>query len=208
MADESGARLTWTYSAINIVTWAFTPTSFDVPRVRDAMRHTLRPGLVTGRPAEMASVSDEVVAGGVPVRKYVPKDAKPGALVFFHGGGWVLGDLDSYDILGRALADATHREVFSVSYRLAPESVYPAASNDCVAALRAIVARGGSVAVCGDSAGGNLAAVAAAACAAAGERLVGQVRQLHWRVGAVWMRAYAICAYAGALLSRHGSDDR
>ena len=136
----------------------------------------MQPGFVTGTPVEMGSVSEDAVAG-VPVRRYVPLEASPGTVVFFHGGGWVIGDLDTHDLLARALAGATRRTVVSVAYRLAPEHAFPAAADDCIAVTKAIIASGGgSVVVVGDSAGGNLAAVSANACAEAGLNLVGQVR--------------------------------
>ena len=131
------------------------------------------PAFVLGSHAKLASVRDEHLAG-VKVRRYVPEGAKPGVLLFFHGGGWVLGDLDSHDSPARGLAIATGREVVAVDYRLAPEHRYPAAVEDCLAVTRALAAQH-RVVVCGDSAGGNLAAVMANKCAAEGLPLVAQV---------------------------------
>jgi acetyl esterase len=100
---------------------------------------------------------------GVPIRAYRPAGAEKSealpALVFFHGGGWTIGDLDTHDVLCRQLANGARCEVFSVEYRLAPEAPFPAAVEDCIAATR-FVAKG-PLAVGGDSAGGNLAAVVA-----------------------------------------------
>lgn len=125
-------------------------------------------------PAEpVAHVENRTIpgpAGAVPVRIYRAADiATPApALVYFHGGGWVIGDLDSHDNFCRALANRTDAVVVSVDYRLAPEHRYPAAAEDCYAATRwvaeygaAIGVDGARIAVAGDSAGGNLAAVVA-----------------------------------------------
>jgi acetyl esterase len=105
--------------------------------------------------------------GGIAVRTYRPKgagktDVLP-ALVFFHGGGWTIGDLDTHDVLCRSLANGAGCEVFSVEYRLAPESPFPAAVDDCIAATEYVcsITKSKRVAVGGDSAGGNLAAVVA-----------------------------------------------
>ena len=108
-----------------------------------------------------------LVPGGVALRAYRPKDtakdqALP-ALVYFHGGGWTIGDLDTHDTLCRELANGARCEVFSVEYRLAPEAPFPAAVDDCLAAVEYVcgITKSGRVAVGGDSAGGNLAAVVA-----------------------------------------------
>ena len=100
-------------------------------------------------------------AGGVLVRLYRPQDAH-GAILWIHGGGWILGSIDAYDPLCRALANRTGAAVVSVDYRLAPEHPLPAPMEDCEAALRWMAAElPGPYAVAGDSAGGNLAAVLA-----------------------------------------------
>jgi acetyl esterase len=103
--------------------------------------------------------------GDVPVRSYRPAgvgktDALP-ALVYFHGGGWTIGDIDTHDPLCRELAAGARCEVFSVEYRLAPEHPFPAAVEDCLSATRFVLNMSKRVAVGGDSAGGNLAAVVA-----------------------------------------------
>ncbi len=141
---------------------------------RAAMRKaTAGPSFVMGTHARLSSIKDEELAG-VKVRRYVPHAAKPGALIYFHGGGWVLGDIDSHDSPARGLAIATQREVISVDYRLAPEHRYPAAVDDSLAVTRALAAEH-RVVVVGDSAGGNLAAVVANRCAADRLALVAQV---------------------------------
>lgn len=128
------------------------------PQARLEMRKSMKTSaFISGRRAALASVNDTTVAG-VPVRRFVPQGARPGTLVYFHGGGWVIGDVETHDVVCSHLAAATQREVVSVEYRLAPEHRYPAAADDCLAVTRALAAAG-KVVVAGDSAGGNLAAV-------------------------------------------------
>ncbi len=108
-----------------------------------------------------------LVPEGVPMRAYRAANVEKGealpALVYFHGGGWTIGDIDTHDSLCRQLAHGARCEVFSVDYRLAPEAPFPAAVEDCIAATRFIAQTSGAgrIAVAGDSAGGNLAAVVA-----------------------------------------------
>ncbi len=106
--------------------------------------------------------------GDIPVRTFTPVDAGAGALpvlVYYHGGGWVVGDLDSHDTVCRSLANASGCKVVSVDYRMAPEDPWPASPEDCFAAVEWVVANAAALgvdanrlAVGGDSAGGNLAA--------------------------------------------------
>ncbi|MEO6651034.1 MAG: alpha/beta hydrolase [Ilumatobacteraceae bacterium] len=104
--------------------------------------------------------------GTVPVRLYASSDeAGLPVVVFFHGGGWVLSSVDGHDHVARRLARSTGALVISVDYRLAPEHPFPAAHDDCWAAVSWLAGHadewGGDptrIAVCGDSAGGNLAA--------------------------------------------------
>jgi len=123
-------------------------------------------------PQEIYRVEDRHIpgpAGQIPIRIYTPSARLPvGVLVFFHGGGWVLGGLESHDNLCRAIANAAGCLVVSVDYRLAPEHKFPAAPNDCYAATQWVAANAasfggipGKLAVGGDSAGGNLAAAVA-----------------------------------------------
>jgi acetyl esterase len=108
-------------------------------------------------------------AGPRRARVYVPRDARGGpsaGLVYFHGGGWVVGSIESHDRFCRVLASKAGVVVVSVDYRLAPEHPFPAAVDDSIAATRWVLANAGSlgidadrVAVGGDSAGGTLAAV-------------------------------------------------
>ncbi len=123
-------------------------------------------------PTPVARVEDRHIpgpAGEMLVRIYWPEGGGPAPLVvFYHGGGFVLCSLDSHDELARALCREAGAVVVSVDYRLAPEAPYPAAADDCYAALVWAVGHAtelgadpGRVAVAGDSAGGNLAAVTA-----------------------------------------------
>jgi acetyl esterase/lipase len=127
---------------------------------------------LSGPSVAVAAVTDRGVpgpAGELPVRVYTPEGEPPFPIVvFFHGGGWVVGTLGTYDPLCRALAAAVPAVVVSVDYRLAPEHRHPAAVEDAYAATawasRHAAELGGTqhqLAVAGDSAGGNLAAVVA-----------------------------------------------
>ena len=133
--------------------------------------------LVTNpEPPELKSVAPLAIPsphGSIPARVYTPKTPRrtnglaPG-LVFFHGGGWVIGDLDTHDVVCRKLADEGQLIVISVDYRLAPEHKFPAAVDDAMAATAWIAGHAAELhidaarlLVGGDSAGGNLAAVVA-----------------------------------------------
>jgi len=113
----------------------------------------------------------DVQAGSIPCRLYRPSaQTDPGLLVFFHGGGWVIGDLNSHDGVCRSLANKSGHAVLSVDYRLAPEHKFPAAFDDCAAAVKwafenakTLGIDNSRMAVGGDSAGGNLAAAVALA---------------------------------------------
>ena len=135
----------------------------------EAVREANRlPPAVPG--ATMANVEDRNIpgpAGDIPVRIYRPTEAGDHSLlVWYHGGGWVIGDLDGADVTCRELAAKSGSVVVSVDYRLAPEHRYPAAHEDCYAATvwaaenaAELGADASKLAVGGDSAGGNLAAV-------------------------------------------------
>ena len=121
---------------------------------------------------DVASVRDHrvAVAGGeLLVRVFTPHAVAPRrALVYFHGGGWVTGDVDTHEGICRTLANAAGCVVASVDYRCAPEHTFPTAAEDAYAATRWVAAQAselgvdaGRIAVCGDSAGGNLAAAVA-----------------------------------------------
>jgi acetyl esterase len=140
-----------------------------VPEARQAM---LALTALQGAPAAVASVEERRIpgpAGEIPLRIYTPAGTAPFAvLVFLHGGGWVIGNLDTHDGASRAVANAAGCIVVSVDYRLAPEHKFPAAPEDAYAATQWVAANASSIggdptrlAVGGDSAGGNLAAVVA-----------------------------------------------
>jgi acetyl esterase len=134
-------------------------------------------------PPEVA-LSRDLSADGpdapIPLRYYRPKGAPDSAvlpvLVYFHGGGWVIGDLDTHDTLCRQLANLAGCAVVATDYRMGPEHRFPAAVNDCLAAARWVRAHAAELrldptrlAVGGDSAGGNLAAVVSIAAREAGD---------------------------------------
>jgi acetyl esterase len=165
--------------------------ALNLPPVEDSTpdeaRESIRSRTAALGPFEdVAAVADHrvpVAGGEITVRVYSPGGPGPHpALVFYHGGGWVIGDLYTHDGICRALTNAARAIVASVDYRLAPEWKYPVAADDSYAALRWVVdnaARLGidprRVAVGGDSAGGNLSAVVALmARARGGPALVAQ----------------------------------
>ncbi|CAI9416552.1 alpha/beta hydrolase [Nocardioides sp. T2.26MG-1] len=134
---------------------------------------------------DVASVEDTTVAGAeddLPARVYRPAVEGPlPTIVLLHGGGFVLGDLDTHDVTARILANGCSAVVVSVDYRLAPEHPFPAPVDDAVAATQYVadhLARLGGddrLAVAGDSAGGNLSAVVAQAFRDEGRPLAGQL---------------------------------
>jgi len=131
--------------------------------------------------AEITELSAEGPHGPIPLRLYRPtgrsdrRDAMP-VLVYYHGGGWTIGDLDTHDVLCRQLANGSRCAVVSVDYRMGPEHRFPAAVDDCLAATywvrrqaEALSLDATRLAVGGDSAGGNLAAVVAILARDAGD---------------------------------------
>ena len=137
------------------------PVDRGEPRVGDMRREydAAAPALF-GPVPEVASVTDDD-ADGIPVRIFRPAGDETAALVYLHGGGWVLGGLDSHAPVCRTLAARSGAAVVAVDYRLAPEHPYPAAVQDAWAAARWTSQRFERIAVGGDSAGGNLSAVVA-----------------------------------------------
>lgn len=144
--------------------------SQSVQQRRDELRRAAIMGMPLRRDIEVTNRTFPGPAGDVPIRLYRgygSTTATP-AIVFYHGGGWVTGDLDSHDGPCRVLAAETGCLVVSVDYRLAPEHPFPAAVEDSLAAYEWVHTNAdqlsvvpGRVGVMGDSAGGNLAAVVA-----------------------------------------------
>lgn len=151
---------------------------------RDALRALADSRAAVPPPPVASAVDIELkgAAGSLAARVYRVSDEKSPTVVFFHGGGWVAGDLETHDRQSRLLAIETGAVVVSVDYRRPPEVRFPGAFEDAFAALRDVIARiaefGGDsarVGVAGDSAGGNLAAVVAIACRDAGIKLAAQL---------------------------------
>jgi acetyl esterase len=141
----------------------------DLSVAESRRRLAKKAAAVAGRPAAMAEVRDLVAeANGlqVPVRVYTPEAGKRlPVVIFYHGGGWVQGSLDTHDGVCRAIARKSGSLVVSADYRLAPEHPFPAALDDAYAVLLWVKANGSlrqadasRIVVAGDSAGGNLAA--------------------------------------------------
>ena len=127
---------------------------------------------LAGEPESIARIENRTVpgpAGEIPIRIYTPVGTAPfPVLVYFHGGGWVIGDIETHDVLCRQLTAEAGVAVVSVDYRLAPEHKFPASVDDAWAATRWVASHADELgvdarrlSVGGDSAGGNLAAVVA-----------------------------------------------
>jgi acetyl esterase len=140
--------------------------------VADARGAMLALGAMGGEPEPVGKVEDREIPGPegqISVRIYTPEGKGPfPVLVFFHGGGWVIGNIETHDAICRSLTNLAGCITVSVDYRLAPEHKFPAAPEDCYAATQWVAANAATfngdptrIAVGGDSAGGNLAAVVA-----------------------------------------------
>jgi acetyl esterase len=186
-----------------------------------AARTAMRSSVFRGGNEPIGNSEDRKIpgpAGDIPVRVYSPVDAAsdtlPG-LVFFHGGGFVIGDLETHDDMCRVLSNQAGCRVVAVDYRLAPEHVFPAAVEDCWAATKFVAAHArdfgidpARLAVGGDSAGGNLSAVVAQLAKQAGgpalvfQLLIYPVTQLGSSVETRSMRENA----KGYFLEKEGMD--
>jgi acetyl esterase len=140
--------------------------------VNEARQAAAALAAMQGLPEPIGGIEDRTLlgpGGGIPIRIYTPSGDGPfPVLLYFHGGGWVIGDIESSDGLCRTLTNAVGCIVVSVDYRLAPEHPFPAAADDAYHATLWAATYASSfggdpsrIAVCGDSAGGNLAAVVA-----------------------------------------------
>jgi acetyl esterase len=160
------------------------PTTMTPQSARDALRALADSRAAVPPPPVAATENIKVkgAAGFLAARLYRNTDEKSPTVVFFHGGGWVAGDLETHDRQARLLAIETGAVVISVDYRRPPEVRFPGAFEDAFAAVKDVVDRIGEfgadikrIGVAGDSAGGNLAAVTAIACRDAGIELSGQL---------------------------------
>ncbi|WP_427911624.1 alpha/beta hydrolase [Ramlibacter sp. MMS24-I3-19] len=151
------------------------PPTHTLPVAKAREYYLVRRQVTQPAPPEVAEVRDLQAtgpAGPIPLRMYRPAGSRAGealpVLVYYHGGGWVIGDLDTHDTLCRELANGSGCAVVAVDYRMGPEVRFPGAVEDALAATRWVHANaaklgldGTRLAVGGDSAGGNLAAVVA-----------------------------------------------
>ena len=158
---------------VDVMNAAPGPPSHLIPVAQARATHDRETAIMSGPGQDVAEVRDIEVpgpGGPIPVRVFVPAaDAGPLPLVAYaHGGGWVMGSLDGFDPVCRALANASGAVVASIGYRLAPEHPFPAGADDVQAVVRWLAANAaslgadaGRIGIAGDSAGGNLAAVTA-----------------------------------------------
>ncbi|MEO6126667.1 MAG: alpha/beta hydrolase [Ilumatobacteraceae bacterium] len=184
MPDRSGIRT-------ELAEWLASADDSPAPSLRelgvDGARAMMRENCATSwGPVDVDVVTTEHVvpsAGGpVPVRSYRPADGILPAVIFLHGGGWVIGDIETHDGFCRSLAIEAGAVVFSVGYRLAPEHPFPAAADDALAALTWVIDAADELGIdrsrtslCGDSAGGHLAAVTSRRGASKGLAIASQV---------------------------------
>ena len=148
---------------------AAEPAHFDLHNLEKLRAQALAGSLAYGSGPQLRMVEDREIPGPrgqIPVRIYMPNTGPCGVVTFFHGSGFVIYNLDSHDRECRLLAAEASVIVVSVDYALAPEEVFPAAVDDCLAATRWVASHRAEIgatdlplSVGGDSAGGNLAAV-------------------------------------------------
>ena len=164
------------------ITELSAPEARQQPTPADAVKALLEKEGKPTAPEPVGNVADRTIrgpGGAIPIRIYTPAGAGPfPVVVYYHGGGWVIADLDTYDASARALTNAANAVVVSSHYRQAPEHKFPAAHQDAFAAYRWALANAASlkgdttkIAVVGESAGGNLAAAVAMMARDSGVRL-------------------------------------
>jgi acetyl esterase len=169
---------------IDLIAERGLPPMQSLPPVEARLFYRDRRALTQPEAPAVAEISELVAEGPhgpIPMRLYRPtlrsdnRELLP-VLVYYHGGGWTIGDLDTHDVLCRQLANGSGCAVVSVDYRMGPEHRFPAGSDDCLAATYWVRRNAESLgldasrlAVGGDSAGGNLAAVVALAAREAGD---------------------------------------
>ena len=149
------------------------PRLIDLPPAGGREMYRAMASMLDLQGVAIGKIEDRTIpgpAGDIPIRLYTPVAAGGTcpALVYYHGGGWVIGDLDTHDALCRTLANEAGCKVIAVDYRLAPEHPFPAAFDDCLAAVKWVEKNASDIgidpnriAVAGDSAGGNIAAAVA-----------------------------------------------
>jgi acetyl esterase len=163
---ETEALLYWASSSTATPLWNLSPDAAREEYRRTLAKTEIKPPGID----ETSELAAPGPAGPLRLRKYVPADpdrAAEAAILFVHGGGCVIGDLETHDVMCRTLCHDTRATVFSLDYRLAPEHPFPAAVEDTVAALEWLSHEASAlgldpqrIAIVGDSAGGGLAAVA------------------------------------------------
>lgn len=162
MLDPEFKAMLDTLNAIEMPPLKMIPPDFLRQNYRDT-----RMGLDAAAPQDLEVKNLEIPgpAGAIKARLYAPKGSQGAGMVYFHGGGFVIGDLDTHDSFLRRLSASSGASILSVDYRLAPEHPFPAAHDDALAATRWAFDHAAEIgfdpkriAVGGDSAGGNLAA--------------------------------------------------
>ena len=206
MSDE-GVLDPWVAEWLEANPMYATPLSDFTPEILELARGPYGPPPTI----EIESVRDDMV-GDVPIRVYRHAYAPTGLVVYFHGGGHVMGSIDIMDGFAREIADKSGAAVVSVGYRLAPEHPFPAGLDDCEAATRWALDHAADfdvppelVAVAGESAGGNLsAAVALRLRDAGGASLAGQVLLYPVVAGDTEFPSHA--EFDGLIISRKASE--